>query len=182
MTWGMILARLAFIMRAYIARVGPLETMSIIPIRSFLMRSPWQHASLPLGASRTCNPSRCGYLPLWRHRARSRLPLNCHRLPVRISELDLVYSLKRPTSRGVWAETDAETRRSVCRQTKYSLPRRREKRQSGDWRSQVTPVGTDAPTWRLCACVRRRRTDGHISRSLFGASARKLISCRVRRL
>src|SRR5437868_6781016 len=33
----MMLARLAFIMRAYKARVGPLETMSIIPIRSFFM-------------------------------------------------------------------------------------------------------------------------------------------------
>jgi hypothetical protein len=40
MTWGMILARLAFIMRAYRARVGPLETMSIIPIRSLLMNPP----------------------------------------------------------------------------------------------------------------------------------------------
>jgi hypothetical protein len=37
MPWGMILARLAFMMRAYNARVGPVETMSIIPIRSFFM-------------------------------------------------------------------------------------------------------------------------------------------------
>src|SRR5258708_5286177 len=37
MTWGIMLARLAFIMRAYKARVGPLETISIIPIRSFFM-------------------------------------------------------------------------------------------------------------------------------------------------
>src|SRR5216684_6607701 len=44
MTWGMMLARLAFIMRAYKARVGPLETISIIPIRSFFMKTPWFRA------------------------------------------------------------------------------------------------------------------------------------------
>src|ERR1035441_3966575 len=37
MTWGMMLARLAFIIRAYKARVGPLETMSMTPIRSLFM-------------------------------------------------------------------------------------------------------------------------------------------------
>src|SRR5260370_22005992 len=59
MTWGMILGRLAFIMRAYKARVGPLETMSIIPIRSFLMNRPWQRTSLLLAASRRVTPNGC---------------------------------------------------------------------------------------------------------------------------
>jgi hypothetical protein len=43
----MMLARLAFMMRAYKARVGPLETMSTIPIRSLFMNPPWKRASLP---------------------------------------------------------------------------------------------------------------------------------------
>src|SRR5215472_14183979 len=39
-TCGMMLARLGFITRAYKARVGPLETISMIPIWSFFMRKP----------------------------------------------------------------------------------------------------------------------------------------------
>src|SRR6266446_2059914 len=48
MTCGMMLARLACMTRAYKARVGPLETRSMIPIRSFrLIVSPvwWRDAS-----------------------------------------------------------------------------------------------------------------------------------------
>ena len=37
-TCGMMLARLAFMTRAYKARVGPLDTISMIPMRSFSMR------------------------------------------------------------------------------------------------------------------------------------------------
>src|SRR5215469_15626051 len=39
-TCGMMLARLGFITRAYKARVGPLETISMIPIWSFFTRKP----------------------------------------------------------------------------------------------------------------------------------------------
>jgi hypothetical protein len=68
MTRGMILARLAFIMRAYKARVGPLDTMSIIPIRSFFMNPTCQRTSLLLCASRRVNANGGGYLPQWSRR------------------------------------------------------------------------------------------------------------------
>src|ERR1022692_4787282 len=70
MTWGMMLARLAFIIRAYKARVGPLETMSMTPIRSLFMN----RAALPPGASRWV-PSPGGYVPLRRRRFNRTLPL-----------------------------------------------------------------------------------------------------------
>jgi hypothetical protein len=49
MTWGMMLARLAFIIRAYKARVGPLETMSMTPIRSLFMTVQPSRLVLPDG-------------------------------------------------------------------------------------------------------------------------------------
>src|ERR1700693_1190377 len=48
----MMLARLGFMTRAYKARVGPLETISLIPIWSFLMRSPAQAVQWVLYRSR----------------------------------------------------------------------------------------------------------------------------------
>src|SRR5579862_4877889 len=48
----MMLARLAFMIRAYNARVGPLETISIIPIRSFFI--PVTQAGSWCGTIRRC--------------------------------------------------------------------------------------------------------------------------------
>src|ERR1700722_14946184 len=48
----MMLARLGLMTRAYKAFVGPLDTMSMIPIWSFLMRRPAQPSSGTLSQSR----------------------------------------------------------------------------------------------------------------------------------
>jgi hypothetical protein len=80
-------------MRAYKARVGPLETMSIIPIRSFFMNPSWQRATLPPGASR-CVTRFWRVSAPWRRRAKLTWPMSCHRLPARCSEFVPVYTSK----------------------------------------------------------------------------------------
>jgi hypothetical protein len=98
-----MLARLAFIMRAYKARVGPLETMSIIPIRSLFMTLQGS-ATLSPGASR-CGLSRGGHLPLVALPGETHLAIDCHPLPERCSESVLVYRSKQLPSRRLTSRT-----------------------------------------------------------------------------
>ena len=57
----LMLARLAFIIRAYNARVGPLETMSMIPIRSLFMNRAASRLVLPfLSDPVLAGTCRCG--------------------------------------------------------------------------------------------------------------------------
>jgi hypothetical protein len=89
----MILARLAFIIRAYKARVGPLETISIIPIRSFFMK-PFMTACKLSAWWLTMRKRVVPGISFWALFGYTPVAAECRLLSARHAQLAPVYSSK----------------------------------------------------------------------------------------